>query len=359
MRNLNNIKKPTIMKINKGIIWMSILFFGSFAIAQSLGEFKEQYVGQRSKKLKDAQKKIYIAQFKTNFEVYKDASSYKAKGMFGGGGAKAKLALALDSINPSDLQRMTNELFIDFKNQLTSQGYQIITADAASKAASYSDFERMEGGKMIPTDVPGFVSVTPEGHSYFVRGLDKNGVEKKKYSLVGDPDLKMNKKVANDLGNIIVAKVDLYLMFSDQKEGWSPGGAKVKIKTNLRMVGATTVTAEKKKGLRFKGAYTSHPIKSSLSFIDENGNYFEGSLKKPLEINDVLKKETIKVSQSNGIYQGTTSFSYATPDTETTSRQYQTIAVDPSLYARGAQMAMKKFMEIHVGGFIWNANGGK
>ncbi|MGJ8684972.1 MAG: hypothetical protein ACSHWW_10140 [Nonlabens sp.] len=342
-------------------LFLSLLFSTLFITvnAQSLGEFKEQYAGQRSKKLKDSQKKIYIAQFKTNYEVYKDASSYKAKGMFGGGNAKAKLALALDSINPLDLQNMTNELFIDFKDQLIAQGFEIVTADAASKADSYADYQRMEGGELIPTDVPGFVSVTPVGHSYFVKGLDKNGVEKKKYSLVGDPDLKMNKKVAKDLGNIIVAKVDLFLMFSDQKQGWSPGGAKVKIKTNLRMVGATTVTAEKKKGLRFKGAYTSHPIKSSISFIDQKGNYFEGTLKKPLEVNGVLEKETIKVSQSNGIYKGTTSFSYATPDMETTKRSYQTVKVDPSQYAQGAKMAMKKFMKFHVNAFVWNANGGK
>lgn len=330
------------------------------ANAQSLGEFKEQYGGYGAKKnLKKAQKKIYIAQFKTNFEVFKDASSYKAKGMFGGGDAKAKLALALDSISPMDLQKLTNELFIDFKKQLVDQGFEIVTADMASKAESYAGYQRMEGGNLIPTDVPGFVSVTPEGHSYFIKGLDKNGVEKKKYSLVGDADLKMNKKVAKDLGNIIVAKVDLYLMFSDQKQGWSPGGAKVKIKTNLRLVGETTVTAEKKKGLRFKGAYTSHPIKSSISFIEQKGNYFEGTLKKPLEVAGVIEKETIKVSQSNGIYKGTTSFSYASPDMETTKRNYQTIKVDPSKYAQGAEMAMKKFIEFHVSGFVWNANGGK
>ena len=57
-------------------------------------------------------------------------------------------------------------------------------------------------------------------------------------------------------------------MFSDQKSGWNPGGAKVKIKTNLRLVGETSVSEASKAKIRFKGANRIVPIKTTLSYTD-------------------------------------------------------------------------------------------
>ena len=140
------------------------LFAGSMLQAQTLGEFKDQEGGYGAKQLKKAEKKIYISSFKTNFEIYKDAVNYKAEGMFSnGGGAKAMLAVGLDGPNPAELQRITNELYNDYVNQLKSQGFEIISVEEAGRAESHEDYELREGGQIIPTKIPGFITSTPAG----------------------------------------------------------------------------------------------------------------------------------------------------------------------------------------------------
>ena len=73
------------------------VFLFSFATiqAQTLGEFKPQDGGYKAKNVTDGSKKMYVASFTINFEIYKEAVDEKKAGGFGRtvkNAAKAKAA---------------------------------------------------------------------------------------------------------------------------------------------------------------------------------------------------------------------------------------------------------------------------
>lgn len=349
------------MKLNQIFTIGMLLTFALGLKAQTLGEFKEDYWGSNGKKLANSPKKVYIATFKTNFEIFKDAVDYDGGGGFGGvsrGASTARLAVGLEAVNEEDLKRITNQLYKDFVEQLTSNGYTIVTVEEVANAEEYSDRQLIIGGEITPSGLPGFVSVTPDDYKYYVKGYDKNGKEKKKYTLTAeDPDVRTNRRLSKEIGNIIMAKVDLFIMFSDEKSSWSPGASAVKIKTDLRLISQGMVSAEKLTGFRMKGSTTFDKIMSVVSFTNGDG-YFEGRLKKPLEIEGVLKEETIKAS-AKGQTVGSTSFTYAMEPEERESRKFTPVTVDSKKYADGTYMAFSKMLTFHTNGFFWNANGGK
>ncbi|WP_167343171.1 MULTISPECIES: hypothetical protein [Nonlabens] len=339
------------MKNNLVCLLLMCVFSFTALQAQSLGEFKASTSGSYGvKKLKQANKRIYIAQFKTNFEVFKDAVSYKSGSSFGGrNSATAKLAVALDGLDENELKRITNEVYNDFVSDLKDAGLEIITADEAGKTEVYKDYTRREGGEIIPTKLPGVVTVTPENFSYYVKGLDKEGNEKKGWNPFSmDTDLNKNKKLAKELGDVLVAKVDLNILFIEVKEGWSPGTAKVTFKTDLRLVSSDNITAEKKKGLRFKGSNDVFPVKTMVHITDSKGNNYNGTLKKALPIEGVLEKQKIKAVQSKGMSETATSFNPIVYTYDKTTRKFQSVPVDGAAYIKGAKMAMSKFLKHHL-----------
>ncbi len=182
--------------------------------------------------------------------MFRDAVSYKAGSNNRDGsardGAKAKLALSLEGIVAADLQKITDELYQEFVADLQSKGLEIIGIDQVGSTETYAEFTKRTGGQVIPTEIPGMITVTPTGHEYYVKGLNKKGREKKGFGLLGDAEINSNKSLSKELGNALVAKVNLYVMFKEMKEGWNPSGATVKIKTNLRLVAYDYKSAEKK-----------------------------------------------------------------------------------------------------------------
>lgn len=334
---------------------MTALFVVSaFAKAQSLGELKASTFGSYGeKKLKKANQKVYIAQFKTNFEVFKDAVNYKSGSSFGGrNSATAKLAVALDGLDEGDLKRITDEVYQEFVYQLKDAGLEIINADEAGKTEVYEGWTRREGGDIIPTKLPGVITITPNNFSYYVKGLDKEGNEKKSKSIFSnDTDLKNNKKLAKELGDVLVAKVDLNILFIEVKNGWSPGTAKVVFKTDLRLVANDAITAEKKKGLRFKGSNDVFPVQTVLNITDGSGNQWNGTLKKPLAIEGVLEKQKIKAVKPKGLSETATQANPIVYTYDKTVRKFQPVPVDGKKYAEGAKMAMVEFIRYHMYGF--------
>lgn len=325
-----------------------LLSFG--AGAQSLGELKSSDFGSYGKKkLKQAAPRVYIAQFKVNFETFKDAVSYKAASGFGRNSAKAKLAVALDGLDENELKRISNEVYTKFRSDLEASGLEIITADEAGRTEIYADRVRRTGGDIIPTKLPGVITVTPQGHEYYVSGLDKDGNEKKRKSIFSqDTDLNDNKKLAKELGDVLVAKVDLNVLFIEVKNGWSPGAAKVVFKTDLRLVGQDMITAEKKKGLRFKGAQDVFPIQTVLNVTDSKGNNYNGTLKKALPIEGVLEKQKIKAVQPKGLSEVSTQARPISYSYDKSTRTFQPVAVDGNKYVTGAKMAMEAFLDHHM-----------
>ena len=85
------------------------VFLFSFATiqAQTLGEFKPQDGGYKAKNVTDGSKKMYVASFTINFEIYKEAVDEKKAGGFGRtvkNAAKAKAAVGLSTLDKEAIQ---------------------------------------------------------------------------------------------------------------------------------------------------------------------------------------------------------------------------------------------------------------
>ena len=140
-------------------------------------------------------------------------------------------------------------------------------------------------------------------------------------------------------------------MFAEEGNGAFAGNAaKVKIFTNLRMVGDFTVQAPNDKGF-LKGQQTFDRISSNVTF--NQGKMGMGSpvtfatiLKSPLEVDGVIKKEKIVAYQKQGSSTPTSFSSISFMDTEDKfSKNATWIEVDSKKYAQGLYMAAKKMLD--------------
>ena len=126
--------------------------------------------------------------------------------------------------------------------------------------------------------------------------------------------------------------------------------AKVKILTNLRLVGDFTVQAPNDKGI-LKGQQSFNRISSGVIFNQGKQGLgspvtFSTILKKPLEVDGVIKKEKITAYQKQGSSTPTSFSSISHMDTaDKFSKNTTWIEVDSKKYAEGLYMAAKKMLE--------------
>ena len=337
------------------------LCFVAFAMqAQSIGEYKPSLYKFGLKKVNKVPKRVYIQNFAVHFEVYKEAVDYKQGGSGLGSAvrsdAKATAAVGIGGVMAEDMQAKTNELYNEFVAMLKAEGLEIISVDEAARTEAYEDWVRADGPYVAESGMPGVLVSAPDGYSFMYRGLKKNG--KKKKALLGE-SFKTN-DLSKDLGGAIIADVNLYVMFTEDKQDLFKGNAaKVKILTNLRMVGDYYVSAPKTKGLRFKGAQTVEAIKSGVTFTFNAGKgvtgVYQGSLKKPIEINGVMKREKIVAYQKQGSVTPTSFTGYSYTDlADRFSKTAKWIEVDSKKYSDGVYNAATKFVTDHTKAFLSN-----
>lgn len=338
------------MKIR--IIFTALICISAFTLqAQTLGKFDVKTSEMGKGKLQAAPKKVYIASFNVYFEVYKEAIDFKKGGSMIGGGersnATARAAVGLGGIEAKDIQEKTNQLYNEFVADLKNGGLEIISPDVAGNIDAYQNWEKATGPFVTESGIPGVLVSVPEGHSQYFRGMKANGKVKKGML---DDNL-MPARLSNQLDDAIIANVNLYFMFAEEGNGAFAGNAaKVKIFTNLRMVGDFTVQAPNDKGF-LKGQQTFDRISSNVTF--NQGKMGMGSpvtfatiLKSPLEVDGVIKKEKIVAYQKQGSSTPTSFSSISFMDTEDKfSKNATWIEVDSKKYAQGLYMAAKKMLD--------------
>lgn len=345
-------------KLQHIIVIISCLLIGT-TYAQDLEEFKPGKEKYGLGKLKKGPKKIYIASFNVNFETYKEAVSYKSSGGFRNtakGEATASAAIGINGLQEADIQEKTNQLYNDFIEDLKVKGFEIITAETAGKTDTYEGWEKSSGPYVIESGLPGVMTSVPDGYSFFYKGETKKGKKKKGFlngSLVPQ-------KLSDDLDDAVVANVNLYFMYSEAGNDFfkNAGGAKVKMFTNYRLIGDYVVAAPKKKGLRLKGAQTQERINSMVSFTKGKTGLgaetqYNGTLKKDLEINGVIKKEKV-VAYSKQTSETATSFKPVVIAGASYSSLTKWIDVDSKKYVEGLYNAGNKFLDFHTSEFLSN-----
>jgi len=325
--------------------------------AQQLGSFEPKSNKHGLGKLKKVKKKIYIAKFNVNYEVFKSSKDYSAGGSTFGGGvrgsAEASAAVGLKGISESDLQEKTDQLYQEYIAMLKNAGFEIISADEAGKTEAYENWDRLSGGSVNKSQLPGVLTVRPSGYDYFVKRVSKKG--KEKTGLIANyPAL------SKDMNNAIIGEVDLTVMFSENgKQYFKAGGfAKVKIKTNLRVIDNYTITAPKKSIMKGGGIETINVTSRVAFYSGKIGlaslSGYDGILKKPLEIENVIPEEKIvamSVAKSDAMGTDWGVIRVYSAEASETSKM-QLFDIDSKLYSESAYQAVKKIVDTHTKGFL-------
>lgn len=161
----------------------------------------------------------------------------------------------------------------------------------------------------------------------------------------------MPARLSSQLDDAIIANVNLYFMFAEEgNDAFAGNAAKVKILTNLRMVGDFTVQAPNDKGM-LKGQQTFDRVSSSVMFSQGKMGMgslvtFATNLKSPLEVEGVIKKEKVIAYQKQGTSMPTSFSGISWMDTaDKLSKNATWIDVDSKKYANGLYMAAKKMLD--------------
>ncbi|MGC4234758.1 MAG: hypothetical protein QM594_17390, partial [Niabella sp.] len=189
-------------------IILSLILTIAFSLSghtQTLGDFKPKDQSYGLKKIKD--KRLYIASFTVNYQVYNEKQEFKQGGrMLGGarkGDAEASLSIGLEGLTETNLQTVTDRLYQDFTGMLKSNGVTIISAEEAGKTDTYSEFTKVTGGTINRAQFPGTLASTPTGMEYYVKKVESSGKEKSG-GFMGQATF-VHAKLSKDLDDAIIA----------------------------------------------------------------------------------------------------------------------------------------------------------
>ncbi|MEE1963661.1 hypothetical protein V1387_13275 [Allomuricauda taeanensis] len=109
---------------------MALFLFAILAVsAQTVGEVKIKTLGPANLSYRKSPKKVMISDFQVNYQTALNLEDSKKGGKLWRGGlkgdAKASLTLVLDGLNPDDLQKLTDQLYQDYVEDLKSKGFEI------------------------------------------------------------------------------------------------------------------------------------------------------------------------------------------------------------------------------------------
>jgi hypothetical protein len=343
------------------LITSFFLIIGLQTFGQTLGEFKPKDQSYGLDKIRKAKAdRIYIVGFNVNFQVYNEKQDYKQGGSMLGGGqrgdAQTEVSVGLEGLDAKTVQEITDKLYKDYTARLEAGGLSIISADEASIIDSYSDFERMKGGKISMAQIPGVMTSSPTGYEYFIKGVKKDGKEKKG-GFLGSPAM-MYPKLSKELGDAIIGEVDITVLFLQDQDAFAGNGAKIKVKTNLRLIATEGVTMTKDAKIKMKGQNSVTTVTSTVAFYHGKvgagaTSMYSGTLGKPLLIDGVIDSEKVTSYARGGTSQGSSTIygTFYSVRNENT-KNAKVIDVDSAKYSQGVYGAASKFLTHHTDAFL-------
>ena len=330
---------------------------------QSLGEFTPKKKTFGMKKLRKNPKKIYIANFAVNIQVYKDAQQTKSgdknyrKGKVTGS-AKAVAAVGIGNLDKEIVQEKVNLLYDDYVKELKTNGFEIINANEAKDIDSYRNWEKAVGPFVIESKIPGVITIVPKNYSFYYKNRTKIA---KKFRVGAN----VSAAISKDLDNALISDVQMYFLFTeDGAKDWLSGkAAKVKIKVNYRLINSTAITSVKKhSGLLSMGKKTFDQVASNVNFTQGKNKIggsaistYSGFLKNDLEISGVIKKEKIVAYQKQDEDRITSFKNFALAENRI-SKNVKLIDVDSKAFSEGFYLAGKKFLFHHLNELLENYN---
>ena len=185
------------------------------------------------KKFKKAPKKVFISNFQVYFHVVASATASSQGGRQVGGGSykgdtKTTMTVAVNGVDVEDFKAITNEVYQNFIAKLTAAGFEIIPTEKGASLSVYEDWTLMDGGNVNYANIPGYVSVVPEGQKYFIKKVTSKGREKGAF-------LDKSPKISKELDDAIVLDVNFSFPFikMDANSSNMLGTSSVKAKTDF------------------------------------------------------------------------------------------------------------------------------
>ncbi|GAA5022575.1 hypothetical protein GCM10011506_00610 [Marivirga lumbricoides] len=336
------------------ILVLTLLSFYTLS-AQDLGKFEPKDDGFKSKKLSDGTKKLYIASFNINFEIYKEAVDKKEAGGFGRSvknAAKAKAAVGLATLDKEAIQAKADQLYNEFVSDMKAKGYEIISAEEAGKTDTYKGWNKGVGPSVFETDMTGILSVIPTGYNYFYK--DRNAFSSK---LAGFDKTPQN--LSRELDDALVADVSLVYVFTAIGNDWNVGNqAKVKLFINYRLANMYYVTDEKTSaGLtslvdKSKQAVALNSYvtftRGKLKVGGSAESQYTGYMKSDLEILGVLEKDKVVAYSTQTQATATLLNPVVSIRGDNYSETTKWLEPDGEKYAEGMYLAGSEFIKYHV-----------
>ena len=343
------------------LLFILVAAFSLNASAQTLGDFKPKDTKYGLGKVKDASK-IYISNFTVNYQIYNEKQKFKQGGSMLGGGyrgdAKAEASVGLTGLTETDVQQITDKLYQDFIEKIKAKNLKIITAEEAGKSSVYSDYVKMQGGKVNLAQFPGTMTTSPTGYEWYVKKVKADG-KTKSGGFLGQASF-LYPQLSKALDDAIIADVNIYVLFVEDKSAFQGNGANIKIKTNLRIADTEAIVmADNDSFIRLKGQNSVSAINSTVNFAQGKmgagaTTSYSGQLAKPIEINGVIEDTKITSFARGGAdYVGVSNMyvTYFTPENRT-SETNKVIKVDSQKYIDGVYSGAKKFLDYHTDAFL-------
>lgn len=323
--------------------------------AQTINEFKIKSFGG-TKQLKNKPKKVFVNDFVVHYQFYNQKEKTSKGGMLGSvltGDAKSKLFLGLDNLTEENFKDITNDLFADFKNQLKTKGYEFVDGKNYEKTDAFKGRERIENYPVSYTIFPGVASVRPSNYAFYSSN---------------ENFLKMNygSKLSKDLDDAVVANVELFVFFIEDKNSWAQRNksANIKVETQLRIVAYDNVKAINEKEISKLQALTigkkkqvDIPAQSQIDITcgrnpiggSPDVSYI-GTLKNDIVIDGAFKTQTIKSEAKNDEdYIGTnTAFGKVYRANNITVSNSYVLPVDVEKYKAGVLKGGIAFLKSHI-----------
>lgn len=329
-------------------LWLFMLvamFAGLTLKAQSVGEIKVKKLGPANLNYRKSPKRVAISDFQVNYQTALTLEDEKKGGKMWRGGikgdAKASLTVVLDGLNPDDLQKLTNQLYAQYVNDLKAQGFEIASIDEVwnhnafvknrEKRWELKAGEGPEQGKAF-----GVILTRPSTQKFVVplKTFDKN---KPGIASLADYVEGTENKVVNQKRDFIWNKVVIEVtVFEDGQGEMSKtlnrhaGSAQVKVETNFKVNEASTN--------RFDMG----------TFMARGG----------VEIQDVLERQKFEAGMNADRDKLGTDYGvlrvWSVEDREKTN--FATVVCDPSKYLKGAEMAVDAFLKSTVQEMAAKAN---
>lgn len=200
----------------KKLLPLLLMFIsGKEIFAQNVPEFKLKEMSYGLKNMKKLPKKIFISQFRVNFQaIYFDKEFRQGGYMMGGGysgDVKTSLQMGLNGLLEKDLQDITDDIYKDCIEQIKKQGYEIVTAEQAAGIEFYEDWERKKGGQVSKSQYEGYITAIPSNYEYFVKRTKESGKEKSTF-------LDRSGKISKQLDGVGVLRIGINVGFARDAE---------------------------------------------------------------------------------------------------------------------------------------------